>query len=355
MGRFRYEAQTPEGYLRSGSIEACNEQEARVALLSKGYAVNDCYAVKVEEKTLPLVEIRLKNLYGKTPNEPPNEPPHKDSLESFIESQLAVSKVSDRKNKTHPPHTGPVEEQENEKHYLTTFLDESKAPEIAGKVNGGERMTRFLDISDGSSRDASGNGSEKPDYRTMFLDSDLHDAVPAIESYEKTLARVMYSEARVLFRKMKDFLTHSPLRTAVLLLFIALCFISIIKGYREGGIRALPSCYKNSVIAISGRVNGISDPSDLRLFFHLPEIPVDLERDLKDDKDVTFNKDGTFSTELTFSSRKIPTHMYFQIRGKDVKDSPVARTAIEGNAPALRCTLPPAALIPREPKGEAAL
>ncbi|MHC9539753.1 MAG: hypothetical protein AB9903_09535 [Vulcanimicrobiota bacterium] len=351
MVRFRYEAQTPEGYLRSGSIEACNEQEARAALLSKGYAVNDCYAVKVEEKTLPLVEIRLKNLY----RNPLNVPPHKDSLESFIESQLAVSKAPDRKNKPNPLNTSPVEEQENEKHYLTAFLDESLAPETNGKVNGGERMTRFLDISGGPSRDASGNGSEKPDYRTMFLDSDLHDAVPAIESYEKTISRVMYSEARVLFRKMKDFLTHSPLRTAVLLLFVVLCFISIMKGYCEGRIRILPSCYKSSAITISGRVNGISDPSDLKLFFHLPEIPVDLERDLKDDKNVTFNKDGTFSTDLTFSSRKIPTHLYFQIRGKDVIDSPVTRTAIEGNAPALRCTLPPAALIPRGSKGEAAL
>ncbi|MGV8122604.1 MAG: hypothetical protein AB2L14_22830 [Candidatus Xenobiia bacterium LiM19] len=351
MGRFRYEAQTPEGYLRSGSIEACNEQQARAALSSKGYQVKGCYAVKAEEKTPPLVEIRLKNLYGK----PHNDPPRKDSLESFIESQLAVSEASGRKNKTHPPLTSPVEEQESEKQYLTAFLDENLAPEINRKVNGGKCRTMFLDMIAGSARDASRNGIEKPDYKTMFLDSDLRNAVPEIEYYEKTISRVMYSEAQVLGRKMKAFLTRSPLRTAVLLLFVALCFISIIKGYCEGRMRPLPFCYKSSAISISGRVNGISDPSDLKLFFHFPEVPVDVERDLKDDKNVTFNKDGTFTTEVTFSSRKIPTHLYFQIRGKDVKNTPVTRTAIEGNTPVLRCTIPPAVLLPRKSTGEAAL
>lgn len=74
--------------------------------------------------------------------------------------------------------------------------------------------------------------------------------------------------------------------------------------------------YEKVSLEVKGRVNGVQEPEEVKLVFHFPEVPLDLERSAAE----LLAEDGTFVMKYEFESQRVPTYVTLTVRPPGEKE-----------------------------------
>ncbi len=137
----------------------------------------------------------------------------------------------------------------------------------------------------------------------------------------------------------------APVRRNIGLVVLALVGLLVAIGYglsnREPELaRTDEPQYETVKLSIRGKVDPFAGGlTDIRLVFHMPEIPLDLER-----SEDFLATDGTYHLEYEFTSTKVPNYCTLTVEKEGFKSAKIERQMLKGDP--LTATMPIARLYP---------
>ena len=174
----------------------------------------------------------------------------------------------------------------------------------------------------------------KAGYTILELE-DVGSEIEVVEGAKKERPKIERAPSRGYRPGFADFfdrLNVNPDRRNISLYAIALLGLAVAIFHGVGERRKVEAQvakqpkYEKVSLAVKGRVNGVTEPEGVKVVFHFPEIPLDLERSAAE----LLGDDGTFEMKYDFESQRVPTYVTLTVRNGKKDPIKLERQMLQG-------------------------
>lgn len=134
------------------------------------------------------------------------------------------------------------------------------------------------------------------------------------------------------WERITEFSIDSQTRTmALIALGVVGLLVALVTGFsgkKSSGPAATEVEYETVKLAIRGRVVPPGDGTPVALIFHLPEVPLDVRKDLKE---IAANDQGDFLWEYEFMAPRSPTYVSLSVDAEGYEEARVDKVPLRGD------------------------